>query len=81
MAKPKVDLNSKEIEKLLKGREVQAELKRRVGRAAAAAGPGFEADVTVGRTRALGKVAAVTPAARRRNAKDHTLMRVRDELR
>lgn len=76
-----VKLNSREIDKLLKGPAVQKELKRRVDRAAAAAGPGFESSVTVGRTRAMGRVGAETPQAWRQNARDHTLMRVRDQLR
>lgn len=81
MARPIVKLNSREIDKLLKGPGVQRELKKRVDRAAAAAGPGYESSVTVGNTRALGKVSAETPQAARDNARNHTLMRVRDQLR
>lgn len=81
MAKPTVKLNSREIDKLLKGQGVQKELKRRVDNAARAAGPGYEGSVTVGNTRALGRVSAETPRAWRDNARNHTLMRVRDQLR
>lgn len=81
MAKPNVKLNSREIDKLLKGPQLQKELKRRVDSAAKAAGPGYEGSVTVGSTRALGKVSAETPQAARDNARNHTLMRVRDQLR
>lgn len=81
MARPSVKLNSREIDKLLKGPGVQRELKKRVDRAAAAAGPGYESSVTVGNTRALGRASAETPQAARDNARNHTLMRVRDQLR
>lgn len=81
MAKPNIKLNSRAIDALLKGPEVQKELRRRVGRAAAVAGPGFAASVTVGRSRALGRVTAETPEANRENARNHTLMRARDQMR
>lgn len=76
-----VKLNSRELDKLLKSKGVQDELARRTGRAARAAGPGYESTVEVGRTRALGRVTAETPEAARDNARNHTLMRVRDQLR
>lgn len=79
--RPEVKLDSREIDKLLKSKGVQDELARRTGRAARAAGRGYEATVEVGRTRALGRVTAETPEARRDNARNHTLMRVRDQLR
>lgn len=81
MAKPKVELNSAAVGRLLKSKEVQAELAKRTGRAAAAAGDGYRAEVTVGRTRALGMVRAESAKARRDNAQNHTLMRARDEMR
>lgn len=81
MANPKVKLNSRAIDALLKGPEVQKELRKRTARAAAAAGPGFKGSVEVGRTRALGRVTAETPEANRENARNHTLMRARDQLR
>lgn len=81
MAKPTVKLNSREIDRLLKSRAIQDDLRKRVNRAATAAGPGFVGTVEVGRTRALGRVTAETSEAARRNARDHTLMRVRDQLR
>ena len=79
--RPDVKLNSREIDKLLKSKAVQQELAKRTGRAARAAGPGYESAVEVGRTRALGRVTAETPEAARDNARNHTLMRVRDQLR
>lgn len=81
MGKPSVQLNSREIDKLLKSPAVQRELQRRTSRAARAAGDGFEASVTVGSTRALGMVHAATPKARASNAKHHTLMQVIDQMR
>lgn len=79
--RPDVKLNSREIDKILKGSGVQKELKRRVDRAARAAGPGYEGSVTIGSTRALGMVSAETVEAARDNARNHTLMRTRDQLR
>ncbi|WP_152353324.1 hypothetical protein [Brachybacterium subflavum] len=81
MGKPSVQLNSREIDKLLKSPEVQKDLRRRTNAAARAAGDGYEADVTVGSTRALGMVRAATPKARASNAKHHTLMQVIDQMR
>lgn len=81
MAKPKVTLHSREIDKLLKSPDVQKELKRRTEAAARAAGEGFDSSVTVGNTRALGKVYAATADANRRNSRDHTLMRAMDQMR
>ncbi|WP_341856432.1 hypothetical protein [Brachybacterium sp. GPGPB12] len=76
-----VKLNSREIDKPLKSPEVQKELRRRTGAAAKAAGDGFESEVTMGSTRALGMVRATTHRARARNARDHVLMQVIDQMR
>lgn len=73
--------NSREIDALLKGPEVQAELRRRTSRAAAAAGPGFRSEVSVGQTRALGAVWPDTFEAIRADRRDHRLMRATDQLR
>lgn len=79
--RPKVTLHSREIDKLLKSADVQKELARRTSAAARAAGPGYESTVEVGRTRALARVTVETPEAARDNARNHTLMRVKDHLR
>lgn len=50
----------------------------RVGRIAAAAGPGFEAVTSEGATRTRGAVIAATHQAIRKNARDNTLMRSLD---
>lgn len=76
-----LQLNHAELDKLLKSPEIQRELDKRASRAAAAAGPGFRSEVSVGRTRAMAMVWPDTPAARARDARDHTLMRVQDQLR
>lgn len=73
--------NSAEIDALLKGPEVQRELKRLTERAASSAGPGFESEVSVGRGRALGMVYPATTRAIRAEAKDHRLMRAQDAMR
>lgn len=76
-----ITLNHAELDALLKSQEVQDELETRLKRARHAAGPGYEMKVSVGRTRALGMVWADTAQAARSNAKNHTLMRVQDQLR
>lgn len=81
MARPKITLNHGAIDALLKSPAVQSELKRRTDRAAASAGQGYRSEVTVGRTRALAEVWPDTPDARRDNARNHTLMRARDQMR
>lgn len=73
--------NAAAFEELLKGPEVQKELKRLTARAASAAGPGFESEVSVGRGRALGMVYPATSRAIRAEAKEHRLMRSQDAMR
>lgn len=77
----KIRLNHQALDDLLKGPEVQQELRRRTSRAAAVAGPGFRSEVSVGRTRALGMVWPDTNEAIRADRKDHRLMRALDEFR
>lgn len=58
--------------------EMMAELARRAERIAAAAGPGYEAGaprVTGGKVRGRVSVKTATTTARRREAKDHSLLR------
>lgn len=81
MKADKTVLHSGAIDRLLKSPEVQAELKRRTDRAAAAAGKDFGSKVEVGRTRALAMAYPVTAKGERENARDHTLMRVIDTMR
>lgn len=81
MANDRIKWDSKAIAAMLKGSEVQGDLKARVQRAAARAGDGYEAKVSVGRSRALAMVSAETVHAVRSNAKNHTLMTVQDEMR
>lgn len=73
-----VKMNSRGAAALLKGAEVQADLKERADRIAAAAGPGFEAEVKVGRTRAMASVTATTADAQRAEANDRALTRALD---
>lgn len=57
---------------------VMDELDRRAQRIAAAAGPGYEASkprVTGGRVRGRASVKTATTTARRRESKDHTLLK------
>ena len=81
MSKDKLVLHSREIDKFLKGPEMQKELGARVRRAAAAAGPGYKGEVNVGHSRALGIVVPATAEAEARNSREHTLMRSIDHLR
>lgn len=81
MGKAKITLNHGAIDALLKSQGVQSELRKRTDRAKNAAGDGYSSEVSVGRTRALGMVWADSAAARRDNAKNHTLMRARDQMR
>lgn len=74
----RVQINSRVAEALLKSDEVVADLRARTRRIAAQAGPGFEAEVTVGRKRALGSVTAVTPAAQAAEANSRALTRALD---
>ena len=63
---------------LLKSVEVQEDLKRRVEAIAQRAGTGFEAEVKVGRTRAVASVTAETADAMRAESKDRVLTKALD---
>lgn len=52
----RIEMNRKGVEELLKSPEVQGDLKRRADAIAAAAGPGMEARVSVGKSRARATV-------------------------
>lgn len=73
-----VKLNSKEIDNLLKSPAVQRRLMQAAERIAAAAGPGMEASVEVGRTRARASVITATFEARRAEATQRALTRALD---
>jgi tRNA A37 threonylcarbamoyltransferase TsaD len=66
------------IAELLKSVPVQQDLRRRADRIAAAAGPGMQASVQVGRNRARGSVITVTQQARENEARNRALTRALD---
>ena len=63
------------ITELLKSPEVQADLARRAGAIAAAAGEGHRVETEVGANRARAAVITDTHEARRREARDRNLTR------
>ena len=68
--------NKKAIEDLKYSREVRQNIIRRADRVAAAAGPGFEADLKGwNRPYAGGTVAAISFSARVRNSRENILLR------
>lgn len=71
-------MDNKGARQILQSEAVRADLEARAQRIAAAAGPGFEADATVGRTRALARVQATTDAAREAEATSRALTRAID---
>lgn len=77
----KVKMQSDGSRALLQSPEVQELLAEKLGLIASAAGPGFVPDVSVGRTRALGFVAAETPEAFAAEANDRALTRALDAAR
>ncbi len=78
MAKVRIELNKKAVREILRSPEVQADLKRRADAIAAAAGPGHETDLSVGRNRARASVVTATHEARRAEAVDRALTRAID---
>lgn len=78
MAGLDMKLNSREIDNLLKSPAVQRRLLQAAQRIAAAAGPGMEASVEVGRTRARASVITATYEARRAQATRLALIRALD---
>lgn len=73
-----IKLNTKGIGELLKSPEIQADLLRRARNIARAAGPGMEASVRVGPSRARASVITATDGAREREARDRALTRALD---
>lgn len=78
MAKFRVDVSDAGIQALLKSSEVQALLKEKADRIAAAGGPGMEASSWVGRTRARASVITASGKARRAEATDRALTKALD---
>lgn len=74
----KVVLNRSGVRALLRGVEVQAELKRRADRIAAAAGEGHIVDPHLGPNRARVAIVTDTFEAMRSEATDRTLTRALD---
>lgn len=76
--KIRIEVNSAGVQALLKSDEVQALLKAKADRIAAAAGEGMEATSHVGRTRARASVITATRAARKAEAVDRALTKAID---
>lgn len=77
----RVKLKIRGIREVLKGPEVTAELARRVKRAAAVAGPGFEGIVKPHKYTGRGFVQTANDEGRKRQAEDAgILIRARDAL-
>jgi hypothetical protein len=76
----RIEITPGAITALLKGPEVQADLRARVERIAAAAGDSedYEVDTRVGATRARASVRTASYAAMRDEAKNRTLTRALD---
>lgn len=66
------------VGRLLRSKEVLADLQARGERIAATAGDGFAAEPFIGRTRARVTVRTATPQAMEREARDRTLTRALD---
>ncbi|UXE04748.1 hypothetical protein QEH44_gp11 [Arthrobacter phage Shambre1] len=78
MAKRKTKTNADAIGKLLKSPAVVADIARRTRAIAAAAGPGMQPSVVVGRTRARGSVITATQEARLAEARTRALTKALD---
>lgn len=76
--KPVVDVKSPGAQDVLKQRGVARDIERRLNQIAAAAGPGHEVRVRVGKTRVRGTVRTATRAARRAEATKQNLSRAID---
>ena len=74
----RVQMDHAGARQLLKSAEVQEDLKRRAEAIAQRAGAGFEAEVKVGRTRAVASVTAETADAMRAEAADRVLTKALD---
>lgn len=81
MARAEVTLREKGLGEILKSDRMVAEMGKRGDRVARAAGPGFESDAFVGRTRARAMVRARTFIAELAERKDKVLTRAIDAAR
>ena len=79
--KPKVEMKDAGAINILKQAGVVNEVTRGLNAIAAAAGPGMEARVRMGRTRVRGTVTTSTRAARRAEATNQALTRAIDAAR
>jgi len=77
-SKVKVKMQSAGAKSVLLSDSVRDDLKLRADRIAAAAGPGFVAEVRWGKGRALASVTATTPDAMRAEANDRVLTKALD---
>ena len=73
-----IELNRAAVGRLLKSPEIQRELLKRAERMADQAGPGFVADVQVGRTRARAMVKSTDYESMKAEATDRSLTRAID---
>ena len=73
-----LEINRAAVRALLQSPEMQDEVYRRARRIADEAGPGFEADVQVGRTRARAMVKSTDFQSMRAEATDRALTRAID---
>lgn len=74
----RIVLNRSAVGALLRSPEVKADLERRAGAIAAAAGPGNEVESEVGRARARAAVVTETFEAKHKEATDRSLTRALD---
>lgn len=81
MAFIRVQMNHAGARQLLRGSAVREDLGERANRVASDAGPGFEAQVIMGRNRALAYVSSTTDEAARAEAEDRALTRAMDAAR
>lgn len=78
MTSVRVVINRKAVRDLLRGTEVQADLRRRAERIASAAGPDHNVHLEVGEHRARAAIVTGTIEARKAQAVRHTLERAID---
>jgi hypothetical protein len=71
----RVDLDEKGLRAILNGADVRADLERRAARVVAAAGPGHKSSVQQGHDRLRAAVWTDTPAAKKAEADNHSLIR------
>lgn len=78
MANVRIVLNRRGVRDILRSREVADDLRRRAERIAAAAGPGHEVEVAIGRNRARASVRTATIDAMVAEGTSRTLTRALD---